>query len=84
MRRSWAVDNDPFGVNQLGHPYQGSIYHRFARTSDSSYWSRSPTRLRAAHSGEIAERRHRRSRNDQIASGIGGTFLGEALFRLSA
>src|SRR5262245_18251075 len=26
----WVTDNDPFQVNQLGHPYQGSMYHGFA------------------------------------------------------
>src|SRR5687768_6607083 len=31
LRSSWVVDRDPFLVNQLGHPYQGSMYHGFAR-----------------------------------------------------
>lgn len=26
LHHSWAVDDDPFKVNQLGHPYQGSMY----------------------------------------------------------
>jgi hypothetical protein len=25
LHSSWGTDNDPFNVNQLGHPYQGSI-----------------------------------------------------------
>ena len=25
LRSSWVVDHDPFTVNQLGHPYQGSM-----------------------------------------------------------
>jgi hypothetical protein len=33
LRSSWVVDRDPFVVNQLGHPYQGSMYHGFARAS---------------------------------------------------
>ena len=33
LRSSWVVDSDPFTVNQLGHPYQGSMYHGFARSS---------------------------------------------------
>ena len=32
LRSSWVVDRDPFTVNQLGHPYQGSMYHGFARS----------------------------------------------------
>ena len=31
-------DNDPFSVNQLGHPYQGSIYYGIARSAGLSYW----------------------------------------------
>ena len=31
LRSSWVADNDPFKTNQLGHPYQGSMYHGFAR-----------------------------------------------------
>ena len=34
---SWQVDKDPFGVNQLGHPYQGSIYHGLARSAGLNY-----------------------------------------------
>ncbi len=26
-----VIDDDPFSVNQIGHPYQGSIYYGFAR-----------------------------------------------------
>ena len=33
---------------------------------------------------EIAGENTRPSKNDQISSGIGGTFLGEALFRMSS
>lgn len=31
LRGSWVTDNDPFNVNQLGHPYQGAMYPNFAR-----------------------------------------------------
>jgi hypothetical protein len=36
LRSSWVVDRDPFAVNQLGHPYQGSMYHTFARSAGSA------------------------------------------------
>ncbi|MCR4300612.1 MAG: DUF3943 domain-containing protein, partial [Sulfuricaulis sp.] len=29
----WVVDTDPFAVNQFMHPYQGSIYFGFARST---------------------------------------------------
>src|SRR4051812_12322049 len=34
----WVVDNDPFSINQFLHPYQGSMYHGFARSAGLNYW----------------------------------------------
>src|SRR3954465_11936629 len=38
LRHSWVVDNDPYQINQLGHPYQGSIYHGLARSAGLGFW----------------------------------------------
>src|SRR5690242_1249070 len=38
LRSSWVVDRDPFLVNQVGHPYQGAMYHNFARSAGLNYW----------------------------------------------
>src|SRR5687767_2502966 len=38
LRSRWVTENDPFRINQLGHPYQGSMYHGFARSAGLSYW----------------------------------------------
>ena len=38
LHSSWTVDRDPFETNQLGHPYQGSMYHAFARSAGLNYW----------------------------------------------
>jgi hypothetical protein len=38
FRGGWVTDNDPFSVNQFAHPYQGSMYHGFARSAGLSYW----------------------------------------------
>src|SRR5213080_3960748 len=27
LKSGWSSDRDPFNINQLGHPYQGSMYH---------------------------------------------------------
>ena len=84
LRASWAVDNDPFSINQLGHPYQGSIYHGFARSAGLDYWESLAYTFVGSAFWEIAGETTRPSRNDQLNTGIGGTFLGEALFRLSS
>jgi hypothetical protein len=37
LTHKWVVDNDPFATNQFLHPYQGSMYHGFARPAGLSY-----------------------------------------------
>src|SRR6185437_3811761 len=83
LHSSWVVDRDPFVVNQLGHPYQGSMYHGFARASGLGYWEAAGYTFLGSAMWEIAGETTTPSRNDQITTGIGGTFLGEALFRMA-
>ena len=83
LHSAWVVDSDPFTVNQLGHPYQGAMYHGFARASGLSYWEGLGYTFLGSAFWEIAGENTTPSRNDQINTGIGGTFLGEALFRMS-
>jgi hypothetical protein len=84
LRSGWGTDQDPFQTNQLGHPYQGAMYHGFARSAGLDYWHSLGYTFAGSALWEIAGERTRPSRNDQVASGIGGTFLGEALFRMSS
>jgi hypothetical protein len=83
LRGPWVVDDDPFKVNQFGHPYQGSMYHGFARSTGLSYWEAAAYTFAGSAAWEIAGERTPPSRNDQVNTGIGGSFLGEALFRMA-
>ncbi|MEO8849635.1 MAG: DUF3943 domain-containing protein [Casimicrobiaceae bacterium] len=83
LRSSWVVDSDPFKTNQLGHPYAGSMYYGFARSAGLNYWESLGYTFAGSALWEVAGENTPPSRNDQIATGIGGSFLGEALFRLS-
>jgi hypothetical protein len=83
LRGNWVTDNDPYAINQLGHPYQGSIYHNFARSAGLSYWEALGYTFAGSIFWEIAGETTPPSKNDQVASGIGGTFLGEPLFRMA-
>src|SRR6266850_425932 len=83
LRHSWVIDNDPFKVNQLGHPYQGSIYHGFARSAGLGFWESMGYTFAGSMIWEIAGETTLPSKNDQIASGIAGSFLGESLFRMA-
>ena len=84
LRSSWVVDRDPFLVNQLGHPYQGSMYHGFARASGLGYWESLGYTFLGSAFWEIFGETTTPSANDQINTGIGGSFLGEALFRMGS
>ena len=60
------------------------MYHGFARSAGFDYWQSLGYTFAGSAVWEIAGEQTRPSRNDQVASGIGGTFLGEALFRMSS
>src|SRR5688572_24213343 len=68
LRSSWVTDNDPFRVNQLGHPYQGSMYHGFARSAGLSYWESLGYTFAGSILWEIAGETTLPSKNDQVAS----------------
>jgi hypothetical protein len=80
----WGVDNDAFNINQFAHPYQGSMYHGFARSTGLSYWDSLIYTNLGSFLWETAGETTNPSINDQFASGTGGTFFGEALFRLAS
>ncbi|HEX7640094.1 MAG TPA: DUF3943 domain-containing protein, partial [Burkholderiaceae bacterium] len=83
LRGPWVVDNDPFQVNQFGHPYQGSIYHGIGRSLGLGYWGASALTFAGSVWWELTGERTPPSKNDQVASGIAGSFLGEPLFRMA-
>ena len=83
LREPWVVDDDPFQVNQIGHPYQGAMYHGIARSNGLGYWPSVAYTFAGSAVWEIAGETTPPSRNDQIASGVAGSFLGEPLFRIA-
>jgi hypothetical protein len=80
----WVIDQDAFAVNQFGHPYQGSLYHGFARSAGLNFWQSLLSDNAGSFLWETGGETTNPSINDQIASGIGGSFFGEALFRMSS
>jgi hypothetical protein len=84
LRGPWVVDADPFYVNQFLHPYHGSIYHTTARSAGLGFWVSSLYTIFGSTLWEIAGETESPSINDQIASGIGGAYFGEALFRMAS
>ena len=80
----WGVDQDAFAMNQFAHPYQGSMYHGFARSAGLNYWESLLYDNIGSFLWETGGETTHPSINDQIASGIGGSFFGEVLFRMAS
>jgi len=80
----WGIDTDAFNINQFAHPYQGSMYQGFARSAGLSYWESLLYTNVGSFLWETAGETTNPSINDQFASGIGGSFFGEALFRMAS
>ena len=84
LHRSWVIDNDKFSTNQFLHPYQGSIYQGLARSAGLTFWQASAYTFAGSVLWEATGENTAPSINDQVATGIGGNFLGEPLFRLAS
>jgi hypothetical protein len=80
----WVVDNDPFATNQFLHPYGGSIYYGIARSAGLNFWESFGYAAVGSFLWEIGGETGAPSINDQITTPIGGTFLGEPLFRMAS
>jgi hypothetical protein len=83
LRGPWVVDDDPFEINQFGHPYQGAMYHGIARSNGLGYFPSMIYTFAGSAMWEIAGETTPPSFNDQVASGVAASFLGESLFRIS-
>ncbi len=84
LHRKWVVDNDAFATNQFLHPYQGSIYQGFARSAGLNFWESFGYTMAGSLLWETSGENTAPSINDQVATGVGGLFLGESLFRMAS
>jgi len=84
LHRKWVVDNDKFSTNQFLHPYEGAIYQGFARSAGLGFWQSLGYATAGSLLWEEAGESTAPSINDQVATGIGGVFLGEPLFRMAS
>ncbi|WPB76606.1 DUF3943 domain-containing protein [Archangium violaceum] len=78
----WVIDDDNFEINQLGHPYQGSLYFSAARSSGLSFWESFLYVAAGSLLWEIGGEAEPPSLNDQITTTFAGALFGEALFRV--
>jgi TolB-like protein len=80
----WVIDTDPFQVNQFLHPYQGSIFHGFARSAGLGFWESMGYAFGGSLLWKEAGETGKPSINDQITTTFAGPFLGEPLFRMAS
>lgn len=83
LRDGWMWDQNNFVVNHIGHPYQGSLYYSAARGQGLSFLSASLNTLAGSITWELFMEKEAPSKNDLIATSIGGISFGEILLRLS-
>jgi hypothetical protein len=84
IHEDWKFDQDAFNTNQFSHPYAGTIYYGFARSAGLNYWESFIYTFAGSWLWETAGETTPPSINDQVASGIAGTFFGEPLFRMAS
>ena len=80
----WVVDQDPFGTNQFLHPYGGSIYYGLPRSTGLDFLKSFGYATTGSFLWELGGETGAPSINDQITTPIGGSFLGEPLFRMAS
>jgi len=81
MEQGWVWDLDDFGVNQIGHPYQGSNYFTAARANGLSYWESAGMTAFNSGTWEFFGETNHASMNDLINTTLGGMAIGEMLHR---
>lgn len=82
-KQNWRFDQDPFNVNQFGHPYHGATMYGFARSAGLNFWESLAYSNMGSFLWEMAGETTSPSINDAIMTGQAGSMLGEVLFRMS-
>ena len=84
LRSAPEYDKDPFSVNQIGHPYQGSMNYGLTRSAGLSYWESLGYSLFGSFLWETFGETTLPSINDYVTTTVGGSFVGEAMFRMAS
>jgi hypothetical protein len=79
----WVLDDNPYYINQLGHPIQGSVSFGAARSAGLGFWASTAYPFAASALWELAGETERPALNDQITTTVGGIVLGEIFYRAS-
>jgi len=81
MQQGWVWDLDDFGVNQIGHPYQGNNYFNAGRANGLSFYESAAVTAFGSATWEFFGETNHASLNDFINTTLGGITLGEMFHR---
>ena len=84
ISKGWEYDGDAFQTNNFAHPYHGALFFNAGRTNGYDFWESTAWALTGSAIWEYFGETFRPSINDWIYTGIGGSNLGEILYRLSS
>jgi hypothetical protein len=82
LRHGFEWDVNPWTVNQIGHPYQGSNYFTSGRAHGLTFYESTAVAAFGSATWEFIFENNRASLNDLINTTVGGIALGEVMHRL--
>jgi len=83
LKGEWEWDADNFEVNQIGHPFQGSVYFSAARNNGHSYLPSGAFTAAGSLQWEYFMETEKPAVNDFVTTTMGGSMLGEMINRIS-
>ena len=83
IQRGFEWDNNAFPTNMFMHPYHGNLFYNSARNNGYSYWQSMPFAFAGSFLWEFFGENNKAAINDWVATSVGGTAIGEALYRTS-
>jgi hypothetical protein len=84
VKKGWEWDSDNFQTGFINHPYSGSLTYLAARSYGYNYWESIPFSFAGSLWWEYLGENTRPSYSDIVLTPVGGTFIGEVLYRLSS
>lgn len=83
FKNGFDWDNDHLSTNMFAHPYHGSLYFNAGRANGFNFWQSELFALGGSAMWEMFMESEYPSKNDIIATPIGGAALGEVFYRTS-
>jgi len=83
LQAGFEWDHNRWVTNQFGHPYQGSNYFTSGRAHGLSFWESTAVAAFGSGTWEYFYENNRASFNDLINTTVGGTAIGEVLYRMA-